>query len=316
MCIFITMKQGRCAEGPKLMPRAENNTTLHYVSRIHLDVAPLNFEPTPPSPQTPYIMDAILFAALKLVPHITHLDATLLSKHPLLTIRIVKAYPTYPWDWTYLSLHPNITLKDIATNPHLPWNWTFVSSNPNLTREYVLQHLDKPWSWHRVSATLRITLENVRAHPELPWKFPWDANYHDRKPTPPLPLVPPITIQNVVNNPQIDWNWPRLTFHPNITLKDMQAHPELPWSTHNLSYNPNLTLEDVRTNPFRVTWDWNKVVQTVCINKQKEVRRCLGHAVRKWRLKRHLHRLSACAMALKRKGVNSKYLRGMVASFL
>lgn len=43
----------------------------------------------------------------------------------------------------------------------------------------------------------------------------------------------------------LKWNWYGISSNPSITLDIILNHPELPWDWSGVSYNPNITINDV-----------------------------------------------------------------------
>ena len=53
-------------------------------------------------------------------------------------------------------------------------------------------------------------------------------------------LIMNITIEDVMENPEIKWSYEYLSSNPNITIKDVVEHSEIKWDYHMLSQNPNI----------------------------------------------------------------------------
>ncbi len=64
-----------------------------------------------------------------------------------------------------------------------------------------------------------------------------------------LSYSPRITLQDIINNITLPWDWPRVSANPNITMDIVEQHinnPLIRWCPGGLSYNPNLTIDFVR----------------------------------------------------------------------
>jgi hypothetical protein len=66
-----------------------------------------------------------------------------------------------------------------------------------------------------------------------------------------------MTLDIVLNNPQIRWNWTELSRNPSITAQDIFTHPELPWDEF-IIQNPNITLQHMLAHP-EIDWDWDRI---------------------------------------------------------
>ena len=55
--------------------------------------------------------------------------------------------------------------------------------------------------------------------------------------------------------PDEKWNYSGLSYNPNITLEYVIQNPNIPWDYNGLSCNPNITWEHVRDNP-NIPWDY------------------------------------------------------------
>ena len=64
-----------------------------------------------------------------------------------------------------------------------------------------------------------------------------------------------ITLEIVLNNPNLNWNWELLSEHKNITMEMIQNNPKLNWDYYKISSNPNLTINFIKHN-FNKNWCW------------------------------------------------------------
>ena len=61
-----------------------------------------------------------------------------------------------------------------------------------------------------------------------------------------LSINPLVTIQTVLENPHLDWDWVGLSENPNMTWDIVLKNPEKPWSWMGLSRNPNIGWDILR----------------------------------------------------------------------
>ena len=60
----------------------------------------------------------------------------------------------------------------------------------------------------------------------------------------------------VQENPDVGWNYDRLSENPNITWDIVQDNPTIKWNYYYLSQNPNITWDIVQANPSK-GWDYS-----------------------------------------------------------
>ena len=66
-----------------------------------------------------------------------------------------------------------------------------------------------------------------------------------------------ITIENIIENPTIDWDWSNISVNTNISIKEILKYPDLPWEWHYISTNVNISMKDIEENkdlPWDYTW--------------------------------------------------------------
>lgn len=74
-----------------------------------------------------------------------------------------------------------------------------LSSNPNITIEFIKQNLNKNWGWISLSRNPAIKLQDIIDNPNLPW------NYNT------MSSNPNITLNFVYRNIDKNWNWEELS---------------------------------------------------------------------------------------------------------
>lgn len=183
--------------------------------------------------------------------------------------------------WIQITSHPNTTMKDIEDHPDLPWVYRTVYTNPNLTMDFVLKRMEflesemntmsdqentismndnvQEWKqlqatapngsvWSHISCNPGITMKDILDHPELPWD--WDF----------VPRNPNATIQFVLDHPYKPWCWSSVSKLPSVTMQTVLDHPDIPWVWKELARNPGITMKDMEDNIDK-PWDWTYVVQ-------------------------------------------------------
>jgi hypothetical protein len=76
----------------------------------------------------------------------------------------------------------------------------------------------------------------VKSHPEKKWFY---QN---------LSMNPNITIEDVMQDMDKQWNFSILTERSTTYMRDIDNHPDFPWDNISLSRNPNITMEDIETH--------------------------------------------------------------------
>ena len=83
---------------------------------------------------------------------------------------------------------------------------------------------------------------------------------------------PNISIQDVINHPELRWNWEYVSINPNITIQTVIDHPELRWSLRALPWNPSISFQDLVKSGFplaifEISWHPELTWQNVLDNK-------------------------------------------------
>ena len=139
------------------------------------------------------------------------------------------------WDWSELSENPAISLKEIDDNPTLLWDYRNVCSNPNLTIHWIKSQYSKQSKllhWFNISKNPAILLKDVIENPDLPW------NYFN------LSQNPNITYEYVKSNLQRNWDWYFISRNPGITLQNIIDNLDI--MSDNVLTNPNITFEYIK----------------------------------------------------------------------
>ena len=128
------------------------------------------------------------------------------------------------WEWDDISANPNITMQLINENPDLYWEKTGIARNPNITME-VVRGLDM-----ELTGFEDVTEEAQKNEFWLQ-----------------LSINPSVTVETVLSNPDLKWDFEWLVMNPNITQEIIQSNPDLPWKDVEvgLLYNESTPLDYV-----------------------------------------------------------------------
>jgi len=152
-----------------------------------------------------------------------------------------------PWDWSGVSRNPNVTLEHVMQHPNLSWCDIGLSFNKNIPISYLLKHCLKS---HNYGFSLRADLKIAYIHNKtVTW---WDYISENSS----------FTFDDMINNPDIQWNWASASANPNIVFGIIQQHPELPWDYTEFSRNPNVTFDLVMNNLDK-PWHWQNLSRTI-----------------------------------------------------
>ena len=168
-----------------------------------------------------------------------------ISKHPGITLELIRANPNIPWNWTEISKHPNITWNIIQANPEYlsDWVWYSLSINPNITWDIFQKTPGCNWDTDDVSQNPNITWDIIQENSDYLWD--WDS----------ISRHPNITWDIIQANPDKLWNWECISENPNITWDIIQANPNKQWNMRGVSENPNITFDIIRDN-HSCSWNW------------------------------------------------------------
>ena len=219
------------------------------------------------------------------------LDMDALSANPKITWDDVKNNPKLGWNYRTLSANQNITWNIIKENKTY-WNYNSTDNEESNSREnveyiiewdykhYLLYNPNCTWTdfkdmlktlkkirgsihrflheyIHEILKQPYITLTIVKKNPKL---FPANKLHY-------LSWNPNITWNDVVNNPDIRWNYLPLSQNQHITWDIIEANPTKPWDYIFIAHNPNITWDIIEANPTKpwyyliyssnpnITWD-------------------------------------------------------------
>jgi hypothetical protein len=205
-------------------------------------------------------------------------------------IDLVSRHPEFEWEWIYLSVNPNITIKDINEHPELPWvtnvdnqsKHDLVSCKEKLSIESIESieaHPEKDWNWFDISSSMDIQV--IESDLERSNPLPWDWTGISMNPTITIEFVKKyldillqndestmimyfissnynITTDDIIANPDMQWDWCGVSGNPNVTVEFIDEHPEIQWDIDFLSMNPSITVDYIE-NHLDLIWSWDHI---------------------------------------------------------
>ena len=153
------------------------------------------------------------------------------------------------------------TVEIIESNPDVPWNYDFIFKEFDIPFEFMLKHKDDLEDG---------MFGDVFYGQNIPVKYfaekdPYDdddENIDEMTLGGSISSKYNLTIKDILDYPNVDWDWNRISSNPNITMDDIKSHPELNWNWRNISLNPNITIEFIRDNIERLDMEY------LCSNSQ------------------------------------------------
>lgn len=167
---------------------------------------------------------------------------------------LLNKYPDKNWDWFELSKNSNITKEFIDNNLHFPWDWKLgVSSNRNVDIEFIEKHNNKKWSWLLLSKHIKFNQQTL-------------IKYKDKLNFCKLSLNPNLTLDLVLDNNDLHWNYHNLLLNPIMTVDfflkyEKKLFNNIYFPTNLLSMNPEITINELnRINIIkRLSWNWDLI---------------------------------------------------------
>ena len=179
------------------------------------------------------------------------------SRNPNITIDIVLSNLNYDWNWDMLSGNESISFRDILDNLQLRWNMKYILQKPGLTIEYAKKYIRKyknisSTELFYISRNPGITFQDILDNPQIKWR--WQG----------VALNPNVTFGDLLTNRDKCVNDLGNVFgdyvsdSPNITMDIVLANPDIEWNWLYLSRNPKITWTNVLNN-INLPWDWKEL---------------------------------------------------------
>lgn len=205
-------------------------------------------------------------------------DWTEVSKNPNLKTEIIKSNLNLPWCWNTLSYNKNLDLELFASFEKMYIVSGIINRN-DLTNELFLKGLRKKiwidlefdFPFEELYESKLLNLKIVKRFKSYQWcscslqsncNFTIDiilnnpkifsdgvvSNFYTENNN--------FRFEDVINYPDINWNWETLTIHKKITWKNIEDNIHLPWNWTKILLNPNLTFEFVDKYNDKIM-DWS-----------------------------------------------------------
>lgn len=129
--------------------------------------------------------------------------------HPLVTFEWIMKHSAV--NWHKFVCNPNVTTKTVEKYPNYRWNWQFMHLLKDLNMDFILAHINEKWNWIELADVITfedyLTLRNANVG-----LSDITLEMTDRVMSKNLG----ITIQDVIDHPEIDWFVKDLLKNPNI----------------------------------------------------------------------------------------------------
>ena len=169
--------------------------------------------------------------------------------------------------WDKLVLNPNISTEIVEKYPDVRWDWRYMHLLKDLNTKFILDHMHNDWDWRGIVSVinfeefLELDFDNLGSIIPLAYGV-WNRNvlslFHHH-----LSTNPKITLQNVIDYPNLDWDVNELMENPSIQ-KDLT----IDILVHNI--DPNATSIDM----FSILLRFFVNKQTLCdelVEKMREL---------------------------------------------
>jgi hypothetical protein len=147
-------------------------------------------------------------------------------------------------DWDALSTNPAVSLDFMLDRYQMPWNWNLVSTNPGITWSDVrgegyiqwnYRKLAKHIPWNIIREWVSDMDASMMCNPSITWELACSHGMENA-----FSGNPNVTWDLVSSNPDVDWDFWRLSSNPGIKLGDVVGNPRHPWDMRELARNPSL----------------------------------------------------------------------------
>jgi hypothetical protein len=152
---------------------------------------------------------------------------------------------TIDWENTKLSKHKCVTFAIYNQYRHSPILNLEILSNPNLTLDDIRTFdLTDPDVQEHLQHNPNITMEFILENQQIEWNY---SNFGQNR---------NITLDIIRNNPDYEWNmelWSKYA-----TMAEIEANLDLDWNSFLMSSNYNLTIDMIIAHP-EIRWNWQNV---------------------------------------------------------
>jgi hypothetical protein len=188
------------------------------------------------------------------------------SRNKFITLDDVAQNLDLPWNWNELTY--KTSFKTITANKHLPWYWNekirvldfdiqFVKDNPqinfdwstisrhalNITDEFVEQNLHLPWNWEKCVQNIYFPIKSVYMIIAR-YGVPWTSQIMDNA---------NITMDFIKNNPQLKFDYDKLTYNRNIKFRDIKQNSHLPWQWNAVCHKEDYIADNFNEDRIKIS---------------------------------------------------------------
>lgn len=162
------------------------------------------------------------------------------------------------WNLLEVSHMNNLSIDFIRKFGPSKFYWDILSESPKYTTQDFIDNIDLPWRVDKVCYKSNITMERFNAIPGFRDKLMQEL----RKPHIPYHLFPNLHIDWLIaEKDNVNWPWEssRYSCIQKITINHIINHPDIPWNMKRLS--EIIPINDILANKH-MKWDWNIVSES------------------------------------------------------
>ncbi|MFN9114755.1 MAG: hypothetical protein ACK5XN_32230 [Bacteroidota bacterium] len=151
-------------------------------------------------------------------------------------------------------------IEQFIQNHPSPWILSGILQNPAINFKVARYLIDKygrnsnmkDISYKILSRNSSITLENILENIDQDWDWK-ELSYHSAIPCYRKSIF---TLHEILRNKHLPWVWCSISRHPQLTLKHIIDNPDIPWCFDNASFV--IPINDILSNT-QYPWNWNSV---------------------------------------------------------
>lgn len=219
----------------------------------------------------------------------------ILSLNTVITIDIIECCKNLNWDYFALSRNPNMSFKYILSKPDKNWDYRGIQNMRHISYSDIVNNLHLNWITSYIH-TILIDMDKqnwyYRDMTDDQFKIFLQRKYNQeryaeyiiyflqkKKITDFSKIIKYIDFHNlsivnqnliiselsrivkwleVVENPNYNWNYNKLSANLNITCDIICANTDKPWNYQTFSANPNITFDFIKNNPSQM-YDLDKL---------------------------------------------------------
>lgn len=178
-----------------------------------------------------------------------------LSTNKCITFDIIKKNPNYGWPYGRVGYNPNITLDIVKENPIV------YIDNDEDSPDYNEEIYKVRWDPLHLARNPNFTLKDILENPAIFPKNKWDKIFHS------FLFNKNLNIKIVLEYKDIftEDDWSLITINPGISIEDIANNPQLDWIIKDILWNPNITYKTVIENKW---FDTNNIKDRSLVQNQ------------------------------------------------